>query len=530
MRLTDASVAIRPRNSWEAIDLGVLLARKHRLLLMSSWAIVTLPIFALLSLVFWDYPALAILSFWWLKPIFERLPLFIVSQALFGSTPSLEQALKGWLRLLKPQWFASLTWRRLSMSRSFKLPVLQLEGLSGLARQQRISVLSRRSLRAARWLTSIGSTLETTLWLGLMVVFYLLIPQQIRLDWSWGSLIGVEENWVWLEHLSNALYALVLVFWEPIYVVCGFTLYLNRRTELEAWDIELVLRRLRQRLIGSAYVLLIGVGLVFSAGAPSAWADEQSYSCPLPPSDDRAPNQTVAGPDSPRLTHQMLTSSAARDSIKAQLAQPPFKNPVTINGWRLIKAPSSAEKPVLPSQWLLRLINWAEQASRLFAHAVQVLLWTAAMVVVSVLLWRYRTWFRTLVPRQAVRPIQRVKAQQLFGLQVNADSLPDDVAAAAERLWPDQPREALGLLYRALLSRLLIDYHLPLKNADTEGEVLQQVAHLNLSRLNEFSLTLTAHWQNLAYGHQVPDVLLQHELCEGWRQLFGRRSGSEKRR
>jgi hypothetical protein len=26
--------------------------------------------------------------------------------------------------------------------------------------------------------------------------------------------------------------------WEPIYVACGFSLYLNRRTVLEAWDIE----------------------------------------------------------------------------------------------------------------------------------------------------------------------------------------------------------------------------------------------------------------------------------------------------
>ena len=36
MRLSDASVVIRPRTTWEAMDLGVLLARKHRVLLMSS--------------------------------------------------------------------------------------------------------------------------------------------------------------------------------------------------------------------------------------------------------------------------------------------------------------------------------------------------------------------------------------------------------------------------------------------------------------------------------------------------------------
>ena len=64
MRLTDASVAIRPRTAWEAIDLGVLLARRHAGLLMASWAIVTLPLFALLTALLWQYPSIAVLLFW----------------------------------------------------------------------------------------------------------------------------------------------------------------------------------------------------------------------------------------------------------------------------------------------------------------------------------------------------------------------------------------------------------------------------------------------------------------------------------
>ena len=91
MRLTDASVVIRPRSAWEAVDLGVLLAKQNAGLQMLSWAIVTLPIFALLCLLLWDYPSIAVLIFWWLKPAYERLPLFILSNALFGSTPSLKQ-------------------------------------------------------------------------------------------------------------------------------------------------------------------------------------------------------------------------------------------------------------------------------------------------------------------------------------------------------------------------------------------------------------------------------------------------------
>ncbi len=38
-------------------------------------------------------------------------------------------------------------------------------------------------------------------------------------------------------------YCLAVLFLEPFYVAAGFALYLNRRAELEAWDIEQEFRR-----------------------------------------------------------------------------------------------------------------------------------------------------------------------------------------------------------------------------------------------------------------------------------------------
>lgn len=271
MRLSDASVAIRPRTTWEAMDLGILMSQRHRRLLMTSWAIVTLPVYALLSLLLWDSPSLVIVVFWWLKPAFDRLPLYILSKALFGETPTLKQALRQWPALLKPQLLASLTWRRLSLSRSFLMPVVQLEGLCGQAREQRLRVLLQRNGGAAQWLTVIGVHLETVLWFGLMALFYLFVPQQVELEWDWQALIAVAENdWLWFEHLINFLYPLLLILWEPVYVACGFSLYLNRRTILEAWDIELVFRRLRQRLSGVAPVLML-LALVLLPLGPKTW-------------------------------------------------------------------------------------------------------------------------------------------------------------------------------------------------------------------------------------------------------------------
>lgn len=524
MRLTEASVAIRPRNPWEAIDLGVLLARQHRRLLMTSWAIVTLPVFALLSLVFWDYPSVAVLVFWWLKPAYERLPLLILSQALFGAAPSLKEALKAWPGALKPQLIASLTWRRFSLSRSFNQPVQQLEGLDGLLRAHRIALLGQKNLRVVRCLTSLGSTLEMCLWIGAMLLFYMLIPQQVELDWSWRSLLDIDGNWNWLEHLTNAFYALVLVLWGPIYVSCGFALYLNRRTTLEAWDIELAFRRLRQRVIGSAYGLLIGISVACSFSPSTALAedtpDATGYSCPLPPLDMPQADAQVAAPDTARLLSQPLTSQASQTAIKSVLDSPPFKNPKPVSGWRIAEQKHAAKTGDTP-KWLAQLVVGLLNVGKTLSTVFQALLWTSIALAVVWVVWRYRAWLGTFVSRDNRKPsLERSPPQQLFGLQVSAESLPTDVASAAETLWQQSPREALSLLYRALLSRLLSDYQLPLKNADTEGQVLERVAGLNQPPLHAYSHELTRHWQNLAYGHQLPNLDVQKALCADWRRLF----------
>jgi len=42
-------------------------------------------------------------------------------------------------------------------------------------------------------------------------------------------------------------YAAVVLFLEPFFVSAGFAMYLNRRVELEAWDIEQEFRRVFAR-------------------------------------------------------------------------------------------------------------------------------------------------------------------------------------------------------------------------------------------------------------------------------------------
>lgn len=64
-----------------------------------------------------------------------------------------------------------------------------------------------------------------------------------------------------------------------------------------------------------------------AAGAPAFAAEDSS------------------GPDSPRLLNQPLTSEASRDSIKAVLDAPPFKNPETVIRYRFGEETAESPRP-----------------------------------------------------------------------------------------------------------------------------------------------------------------------------------------
>lgn len=494
MRLTDTDAVLRPRSPWEAIDLGLLLAGRQRRVLILGWLCLTLPVLALASWVLRDHPTAVLLVLWWLKPAFERLPLDILAHAWRGTPLTLGQALRRYPGLLKAQLGAALTVRRLSLSRSLTLPVSQLEHLDGPARQRRITLLRKDNRGAARWLTLLFAHIEYVFGFALVVGLYALQPDPFDTQWQLDEQLGLSATLkaAWPAHLSNLLYALVLTITEPLYVAGGFGLYLNRRTQLEAWDIEQVLRGLATRLGGAASVLLVAVLLV----------------CPA------APGWAAAPPESPRLLNQKLTSDGARSALQAIEQQPPFHNLENQRHWRWVRADGQPAAPVALPTRVPRLEG--------LARVIESLLWVLVIAAAVWLAWRYRHWLRVFGQRQEAADLAPPTAQVVAGIDLQARSLPADVAGSAERLWTEQPREALSLLYRALLYRLLIDYHLPLKAADTENQVMAHIERLGLAPLTAFSQALTEHWQNLAYGHRLPPQAARSALCEHWRQLFDR--------
>jgi len=242
--LSKLTVTPRPRNAWEGVDLGFAMAREWFLPLWALWWLGALPLNLLLVLLlpheqFW----LIIVLSWWLKPLYEPPLLFWLSRALFGERLPLKAVLRNWFSILRPRALANLTWARLSPSRSFYMPVALLERLGGRERSKRINILGRRQ-QAGFWLTYMGIHFEFALQLSAIVLLIVLLPEELEwLDWE-GMFLnpgGLEQ---WLQYGIDLL---VMSLIAPFYVAGGFGLYLVRRMELEAWDIEIAFRRMQER-------------------------------------------------------------------------------------------------------------------------------------------------------------------------------------------------------------------------------------------------------------------------------------------
>jgi len=243
MDLSQLGIVARERTPWEAVDLGILLARKWYRPLVIGWLLPSLIVFVAFSVLFHEWLWLGMLITWWLKPLWDRVPLFMASRALFGETITAKGVLRAWLGFTKKDGFAWLTWRRFSPTRAFDMPVTVLEGISGEARQKRLRVLHINTSGAATWLTIVCVHVELAIILGGIGLIYLFIPDEV--DFSLWVFLGSEERFT--EILLNLMTYVAMVLVAPFYTLAGFALYISRRITLEGWDIELRFRQLADR-------------------------------------------------------------------------------------------------------------------------------------------------------------------------------------------------------------------------------------------------------------------------------------------
>ena len=478
MDLERISVVLRPRGALEAMDLGLALFRAHRRVVWATWAMTVLPVYALTWVILYRWPPVAYLVLWWLKPAFDRVPLAILSAALFGTVPSAREAVAGLRRQRWPRLLRSLTLARLSPGRAFLLPIWQLEGQTGPAVRRRERVLGKGTFGPAASLMAVCAGLEQALVLSGLSLILWFTPDNLDTD-AWGIIeaIGDGQTPLWFSVALGVVHALAVAFVEPLYVAAGFGLYVNRRLLLEGWDVELGFRRLLRRL-GGALAVLLALGL-----APTASAD------PVPADDP-------------------IQAEAVRADLEEILARPEFPHTETQWVWKLPERSRDTTPWQLPFGPVLALI---------IKGLALVLLGVGVYALVRALL-RYRPSQDAAV--EAETADAQVRLPALLG---EVGELPLDVAETAWRWWVAGRRaEALGLLYSASLLDLVRLRGVGLAEGDTESDCLVAARPALPPDAWTYLSALTRAWQGAAYAHSLPEDAAVQILCRDWPHHFRR--------
>lgn len=549
MQLDKLLLDLRPRPHWQALDLGMFLLRSSGSTVYAAWLALWLPLMALMCLMVWWQPQLAwlwILLPWWLRPMLERIVVYILARAVFSEHVSWLDAIKAWPGQWRGGSLRLLTWWRLFMpGRGLFQAIWQLEGARGAAAARRIDIIGRDgTASAAYWYGIVCAHFEMILMFGSTGLLSLFMSDQDLanpLSLLMASNANANEA-SWLGCLSEAVAGGII---GPIYSACTFTLYLNRRAALEAWDIEIVLRQLAlQRAslnhlptakpaIVRGVLLLTFISLVSTLPAPAQAAsssDKQAKSaltC-LSPQAQRAEDEAkgIKSPSfnpMPGSRHvplnltQTTEQQHLRDEVADIFANDDLRGFHCVEIWQLknpLKKDDETKKSSLP-HWAIG--DWV-------AKLVKLLLVLTAIIAI---LWLWRRYSDRLpswlLPR---RKSANQVPPSISGWDIRPESLPDDVSAAVLQLWKDgQQRTAMALLYRASLSRLNYQHELCFPDGATEDDCVviarnaSQQGQLSDNLLSLF-VAIAALWTRGAYGQRWPQQSELEELCRRWSTGF----------
>ena len=492
MQPADIAVTLRRRTPWEAMDLGLAMLQRWWRLCFAPHLIVGALVVALAWAIGWwlERPWLSLLIVWWMKPLYDRVVLHVLSRAVFGELQSTREVLTrrssewlgaGLLPYLLARWWPD-------MSRSFNLPVRQLEGQTGGAGRERRAVLGRRASSYAVWLTVVCLNFELVLYWSLERLAQIFLPAKA---FEGRSLADVFATGDLFTHGDLLPYALAVMLVEPFYVAAGFALYLNRRTQLEGWDIEVALRRIAEH----------GVKTAATAVAAALLACVALFCLPVAPAGAADPDGASAAEKNPR------------QEIAEVLKAPEFPHQVDIKRWQ---RRDPGEAPVEDGKPQRRSSGGFNLGAGL-ARAVQVIFWVAAIGALAYALW----WAARMLPRSRdAAPEPYRPPASLFGMELAPDKLPADVAAAAlELARGGRLREALSLLYRGALSDLVHRRGVELLSSHTEAEVLV-LAQKALPAQGWYLENLVKAWRLSAYARRDPTAADVERLANDFRGLL----------
>ncbi|MCL2720772.1 MAG: hypothetical protein FWD47_05480 [Treponema sp.] len=267
------SVAFRRKDFREASDSGILLWRQNFVTFLPFFAI-PLWICAFIPRIILpgNYQYLSWLIIWFLKPLFDRIILHIISIRFFDKDANFKRLLKGLWKTLLRGLLGDLTWRRFSPIRSVMMPVRVLEqNIKSRKRfAQRKNNLKKGGIGYCFLLTIWGIAVEIALLFG-GYIFFLMI-NQIMFGGNIHLEVGNREIYVYAAWCIN--YMLI----ESLYVCMGFSVYINSRIDIEGWDLEITFRNLAENYKNkSKYTVLAVLLLTFLFFPVKSHADDQVH-------------------------------------------------------------------------------------------------------------------------------------------------------------------------------------------------------------------------------------------------------------
>jgi hypothetical protein len=504
MRIEDLTVALRPRTAWEAVELGTALVRRHAAAVWKPWLLVSLPLLLLVNALCWAIGAvwLAGVVMWWLKPLFDRIPLYVLSRAVFGHVPAAAETVRAQWSFGRRWLPAYLTWRRLGPVRALYLPIDLLEGGAGEDARARRRALGSPVYGVASMVLLVFAHFEAALVLGIVFVAMLFAPNDLVQETAariWNVFESQQDG---VQFAENLLFWTATSVLEPFYVGAGFGLYLNRRTEIEAWDIEMVLRRLRRRLSQAVAPLLVLGTLWLGAWSPAHAQDNDPFAGQAPVQADAAPP-----PRRESTLHEVFGAQTVEDQGWQQAVKRAYEDPRvspkrTVMQW-LPKDPRKPDPRAQPAG-LARLGAW-------FASIGEYGLWIVAGALVLALLVTAPRWLRWVrdPARRRARDADEVMREAL----PEEAPLPDDIAATARHLWQaGQERDALALLYRGSVEAMTRRAQVVLVPGATEAHTLRASRQLPTAEDREAFARVVRVWQIAAYAHGLPAAAEFEEL------------------
>lgn len=473
MQLENVTAEIRPRSDWEAADLGFAMVRRDFWRCLAVWWMTVLVPTVVAVWILWESPILWLVMFWWWKPAASRVVLFELSRRLFGETPrwrdTMGQIPCAWTR----RFFYRFIFARLSPWLPVMLAVDDLEKLRGKAHKLRRKQLARRGEGAVMWLYLIVDFASVWFGIALLMLIWMFIPA--GQDSAW---LNAIESWDVTNPMDIPLLILrVVVFCvmvamslTDLYLTgAGFGIYLNNRTWLEGWDVELAFRRLARRIgeVAALFWVIASCGWM----AAEVRAEEMQ---------DPAEVIREVKSDEAFKVHKIMVPVEEEEEDRTDW---------DLSGLGMFMA------------WFGRVLVWVLGAGLLVA-----LIW---------LLWTNREKLRLRLAAKSQSEIP--KARVVMGMEVSPETLPADIPSAVMALWRQgKHHEALALFYRGTISVMIEHEGIEIHESDTEGDCLRRVEVAGAGAKTEFFRGITGMWMRLAYARLYPDEAEVAALCGRW--------------